>query len=178
MESSDDAIISKNLDGIILSWNAGAERLFAFSEAEAVGQPIAILIPEELRDEETKILQHLRAGGTFEHYETVRLTKYGKKLDVSLTLSPVRDSAGMVVGVSKIARDITARKRAEHVLRESEERFRLVANTAPVLIWMAATDRLVKLHGPIDGTGVGGWMALGCASRGQAALSRNLLRVV
>ncbi len=142
VESSDDAIISVNLDGIILSWNVGAERLFAFSETEAVGQPIAILIPEELRDEETKILQHLRAGGTFKHYETVRLTKDGQKLDVSLTLSPVRDSAGMVVGVSKIARDITARKRADRVLRESEERFRLVANTAPVLIWMAATDKL------------------------------------
>src|SRR5258708_10746547 len=141
VESSDDAILSENLDGIILNLNAGAERLFAVSEAEAVGQPIAILIPEELRDEETKILQHLRAGGTFEHYETVRLTKYGKELDVSLTLSPVRDSAGMVVGDSKSARGVTPPKRGEPALPQHEEAFRFGSNPAPLMIWMAATDK-------------------------------------
>jgi len=142
VESSDDAIISKNLDGIILSWNAAAQRLFEFAEEEAVGQPITILIPEELRDEEKGILQRISAGDRLEHFETVRVTKSGKKLNVSLTVSPIRNSEGVIVGASKIARDITERKRAEQNLRESEDRFRLVANTAPVLIWMSGTDKL------------------------------------
>jgi PAS domain S-box-containing protein len=142
VESSDDAIISKDLNGIILSWNASAQRLFGFSSAEAVGQPISILIPDELRPEEAGILQRSRAGERLDHYETIRLTKDGKRLHVSLTVSPLRDSAGVIVGACKIARDITERKRAEQVLRESEDRFRLVANSAPVLIWMSGTDRL------------------------------------
>jgi PAS domain S-box-containing protein len=142
VESSDDAIISKNLDGIILSWNAGAQRIFGFTETEAVGQPITILIPHELRDEESKILHRLEAGERIEHYETVRITKGGEKVSVSLTISPMRDSAGKIVGVSKIARDITDRKRAEQALRESEARFRLAADEAPVLIWMSDTNKL------------------------------------
>lgn len=142
VESSDDAIVSKNLDGIIQSWNAAAQRLFGFSEAEAVGQPITMLIPNELRHEEDIFLQRLRSGERVEHFETARITKGGERVAVSLTISPVRDSAGKIVGFSKIARDITDRKRAEHVLRESEERFRLVANSAPVLIWMSGTDKL------------------------------------
>jgi len=142
VESSDDAIVSKNLDGIILSWNAAAQRLFGYSEAEAVGKSIAMLIPLELREEEDLFLERLKAGARVEHYETVRITKGGKRVAVSLTISPVRDSAGKIVGFSKIARDITDRKRTEQVLRESEERFRLVANTAPVLIWMSGTDKL------------------------------------
>jgi PAS domain S-box-containing protein len=142
LESSDDAIISENLDGIIVSWNAAAQRLFGFSEAEAIGQPITILIPDELCHEEDKFLQSLTAGERVEHYETVRIAKGGKRVAVSLTISPVRDSERRIVGFSKIARDITDRKRAEQVLRESEERFRLVANGAPVLIWMSGTDKL------------------------------------
>jgi len=142
VESSDDAIISKDLDGIILSWNTGAQRLFGFNEEEAVGQSITILIPPELPDEEDTILQRLRNGESIEHFETVRVTKGGKRVDVSLTISPLRDSAGRLVGASRIARDITDRKQAERDLRESEERFRLVANTAPVLIWMSGTDKL------------------------------------
>jgi len=142
VESSDDAIISKDLDGIILSWNAGAQRLFEFTKTEIVGQPITMLIPDELHAEENKILQRIRAGEHIQHYETVRRTKGGKRIDVSLTISPVRNSAGVVIGGSTIARDITDRKRAELILRESEERFRLVADTAPVLIWMSGTDKL------------------------------------
>jgi PAS domain S-box-containing protein len=142
VESSDDAIISKSLDGTIMSWNAAAERLFGYSEAEAIGKSIAMLIPNEIRDEEDALMQRLSAGGRVEHYETVRIAKGGKKIAVSLTISPLKDAAGKVLGFSKIARDITDRKRAEQVLRESEERFRLVANSAPVLIWMSGTDKL------------------------------------
>jgi PAS domain S-box-containing protein len=142
VESSDDAIISKNLDGIIVSWNQGAEHIFGFSEAEAVGQPITILIPPELREEEKTILQKATAGENVEHHETVRVTKEGKKIDVSLTISPMRDPTGKIVGVSKIARDITDRKRGEQALLESERRFRLMANTAPVMIWTSGPDKL------------------------------------
>ncbi len=142
VESSDDAIISEDLQGIILSWNAGAHRIFGFSEAEAVGKPISIIVPPELRDEQNKLRQRLRTGECIQHMEAIRLTKDGKKIDVSLTISPVQDSSGGVAGFSKIARDISDRKRAEQTLRESEERFRLVANQAPVFIWMSGTDKL------------------------------------
>jgi PAS domain S-box-containing protein len=142
VESSNDAIVSKNLDGIIVSWNTAAERLFGYSSAEATGRPITILVPSEMRDEESALLQRLRVGGRIEHYETVRIANGGKRVAVSLTMSQVIDSAGKTIGFSTIARDITDRKRAEQVLRESEERFRLVADTAPVLIWMSGTDKL------------------------------------
>jgi PAS domain S-box-containing protein len=142
VESSDDAIISKDLDGIIVSWNAAAQRLYGYTEAEAIGKSITMLIPDEQQDEEEKFLQRLQAGERVEHQETVRIAKGGKRVPVSLTISPVRDSTGKIAGYSKIARDISDRKRAEQVLRESEERFRLVANTAPVLIWMSGTDKL------------------------------------
>jgi PAS domain S-box-containing protein len=142
VESSEDAIISENLDGIVVSWNQGAVHIFGYSEAEAVGQSITILIPPELREEEKTILQKTRAGDNVEHYETVRVTKEGKKIDVSLTISPLRDAAGKIVGASKIARDITDRKRGEQALLESERRFRLMANTAPVMIWTAGPDKL------------------------------------
>jgi PAS domain S-box-containing protein len=142
VESSDDAIISENLEGNIVSWNQGAEHIFGFSEAEAVGQPITILIPPELRQEEKTILQKARAGENVEHYETVRVTREGKKIDVSLTISLMRDATGKIVGASKIARDITDRKRGEEALLESEKRFRLMANTAPVMIWTSGPDKL------------------------------------
>ena len=118
VESSDDAIISKDLDGIIQSWNAGARRIFGFTEAEAVGQSIRMLIPPELCNEEDKILERLRVGERIEHYETIRTTKGGKKINVSLTISPIRDSTGKVTAASKIARDITDRKLTEASLEE------------------------------------------------------------
>ena len=116
VESSEDAIISKDLDGDIVSWNAGAQRIFGYTEAEAVGQPIAMLIPPELQDEENQILERLRAGGHIEHYETIRVTKEGRKVDVSLTISPIRDWSGKIVGFSEIAQNISERKRAEQIL--------------------------------------------------------------
>jgi PAS domain S-box-containing protein len=120
VESSDDAIISKNLNGTITSWNAGATRIFGFSPEEAVGRPITIIIPPELRDEETEIIRRLRLGERIEHYETIRVNKSGGRLNVSLTISPLRDSKGRIVGASKIARDVTQRKRVEAALRESQ----------------------------------------------------------
>lgn len=132
VESSEDAIISKNLEGIITSWNAGAERLFGYKETEVIGHPITILFPPELLEDENRILEALRAGGHVERYDTVRVTKAGKKTHVWVSSSPIRDSTGKINGFSKIARDITERKRAEETLRESEEKFRCVFRDAGV----------------------------------------------
>jgi PAS domain S-box-containing protein len=117
IESSDDAIISKNLNGIITSWNNGAELLFGHRAEEVIGQSITILIPEGRQDEEPRILHRIRAGERIEHYETVRRRKDGRLIEISLTVSPVRDAHGKIVGASKIARDITERKRAERLQR-------------------------------------------------------------
>jgi PAS domain S-box-containing protein len=142
VESYQDAIISKDLAATITSWNIGAERIFGYKEEEAIGRPITILIPPELWEEENRILDRLRAGGRIEHYETKRLTKIGTLVDVSLNIGPIKDSNGRVVGFTKIAQDITQRKHAEEAVKESEVRFRLVADTAPVLIWMSGTNKL------------------------------------
>jgi PAS domain S-box-containing protein len=128
VDSSEDAIVSKNLDGVITSWNAGAERLFGYTAKEAVGQPISMIIPLDRRDEETIILARLRQGERIEHFDTVRVRKDGTKFDISLTISPVRDAAGKTIGASKIARDISARKWVERELHESEQRFRTLAD--------------------------------------------------
>ena len=115
--SSDDAIISKNLQGIITSWNKGAEKIFGYAAAETIGRPITMLIPPQRVDEEPKILASIRAGETVTHYETVRRRKDGTEIDISLTISPIRDEIGNIIGASKIARDISERKRAEETLR-------------------------------------------------------------
>jgi PAS domain S-box-containing protein len=117
VESSHDAIVSKTLDSIVRSWNRGAEEVFGYSAAEMLGQPITRLIPSERQDEEQMILERIRRGERVDHYETVRVTKDGRRIDVSLTVSPVRDAAGRIIGASKIARDITARRRAEETAR-------------------------------------------------------------
>lgn len=128
VDSSDDAIISKNLDGVITSWNKAAERVFGYAAEEAVGQNITLIIPHDRRYEETEILARLRRGERIHHFDTVRVRRDGTQLEVSLTISPVRDVAGKIIGASKIARDISARKRAERELRESEQRFRTLAD--------------------------------------------------
>jgi PAS domain S-box-containing protein len=120
VESSDDAIISKDLNGVIQSWNAGAERMFGYSEAEAIGQNITSIFPAESKSEEMLILNRIRAGERMQNYETTRVTKRGNKVDVSLTISPMKDSAGRLVGACKIVRDITGPKRAEKDLQQSE----------------------------------------------------------
>ena len=113
VESSEDAIVSKSLDGVITSWNNGAQRIFGYTAEEVVGKPITILIPPDRPDEEATILQRLPRGERIDHFETVRRRKDGSLVDVSLTVSPVRDAEGRIVGASKIARDITQRKRAQ-----------------------------------------------------------------
>jgi PAS domain S-box-containing protein len=120
--SSDDAIVSKTLDGIIRSWNAGAERVFGYTAEEAIGRPITLIIPAELHDEEKDILARLRRGERIDHFETERVTKDGRRINISLTVSPVRDSTGRIIGASKVARDVTDRKRAEAALREADRR--------------------------------------------------------
>jgi PAS domain S-box-containing protein len=142
VESSDDVIIAKNREGVISAWNPAAQRMFGYTEKEAIGQPITIIIPSDLHNEENNILRRLLAGERIERYETRRISKTGTNIDLSITFSLIRDASGTIVAVSSIARDITERKRAEAALRESEERFRLVANTAPVMIWMSGIDNL------------------------------------
>ena len=117
VESSDDAIISKSLSGIIQSWNSAAERIFGYTKAEAVGQPITMLIPEDRLPEETLILEKVRRGERVDHFETVRMHKDGSRVLVSLTVSPIKDAAGQIIGASKSARDITERKRIEEDLK-------------------------------------------------------------
>ncbi|MGB6821883.1 MAG: PAS domain S-box protein, partial [Candidatus Acidiferrales bacterium] len=125
VDSSDDAIISKSLDGVITSWNKSAERLFGYTAREAVGQHITLIVPPDRLHEEAIIIGRLKQGERIDHFETVRRHKDGALLDVSLTISPVKDSAGRVIGASKVARDITGQKQTAQALRESEERLQM-----------------------------------------------------
>jgi two-component system, chemotaxis family, CheB/CheR fusion protein len=124
VESSDDAIVSKTLEGRILSWNSAASRIFGYQEEEVIGKPITIIIPPELHAEERQILTQIKRGERIDHYDTIRVTKDGRRIPVSLTISPVRSSSGEIIGASKIARDISERKRTEEMLRQGEEALR------------------------------------------------------
>ena len=143
VESSDDAIISKNLDGVIQTWNQGAERIFGYTADEVIGKPVTVLMPPERYDEEPGILARLRRGERIDHYQTVRRRKDGTLIDISLTVSPVRDRTGRVIGASKIARDVTAQKRAEDALRDSERRLQELLSAIPAAIY--TTDRAGKI---------------------------------
>ena len=155
---SDDAIIGKTLDGIITSWNEGAERLYGYTAGEAIGRPISLVIPPELGHELPEILDQLRRGERIEHFETVRLAKRGRRIDVSVTVSPVRDASDRIIGASSIARDITHRKQIEATRRERDT-LRSVASLAagaaheinnPLAVVMGQvqllTDEVVGLH--------------------------------
>jgi PAS domain S-box-containing protein len=135
VESSTDAIIGKNLDGIITSWNKGAELLLGYTAEEMVGQPVLRLIPADRQDEEEFILGRIRRGEVVRPFETVRLHKDGHGIDLSIAVSPIRDSAGRIIGASKVARDITESKRVQLNLRESEERLRLALDAAQLGMW-------------------------------------------
>ncbi len=138
--SSDDAIIGKSLDGIIMSWNDGAETVFGYPAGEVVGQPISRLLLSDRPGDVPEMLARIAGGGHVRNIETMGIRKDGRRIDLSLTLSPVKDHDGRVIGASTIARDITERKRIESALRESEARFHMMADTAPVMVWTAAAD--------------------------------------
>jgi len=135
IESADDAVISKTLEGIITSWNKGAERIFGYTADEVIGKPVMILIPADHKDEEPTILARLRAGDRIEHYETVRVRKDGRLIDISLTVSPIRGPNGQIVGASKIARDITEQKLARKTLDDALERLKLALDAARLGDW-------------------------------------------
>jgi PAS domain S-box-containing protein len=155
IESADDAIISKTLDGIITSWNAGAERIFGYTAAEAIGRHISILIPDDLQDEEVIIIGRIKSGQRIDHYETTRKRKDGELLDISLTVSPIKGPDGTVVGASKIARDVTESRRAAAALQEQKEIIETIQGLGQLLsaelnlqkLVQAVTDAATELTG-------------------------------
>ena len=144
VESSDDAIVSKDLNGIIASWNSGAQRVFGYTAEEIIGRSVTVLMPPERENEEPGILERIRRGERIDHYETVRRRKDGSLIDVSLTVSPVRDSAGEIIGASKVARDITERRRARDqqqlLLREMDHRIKNLFTLASGVVSLSARD--------------------------------------
>jgi len=155
VESSDDAIVGKTLEGIITSWNAGAERLFGYTRDEIVGQPIQRLMPADRVDDMLRILGSIRQGRRVEHYETERIRKDGRRIHVSLTVSPIRDASGRIIGASKIARDVTERRRAENALRETLDLLATLNRTTAAIsaeldlekLVQAVTDAATKVTG-------------------------------
>jgi PAS domain S-box-containing protein len=146
VESSEDAIFSKNLQGLITSWNGGAERLFGHRADDVIGKSDSLIIPPPRVQQEISVFERTRRGESVEHYETLRLAKDGRLVDVSLTLSPVRDASGIIVGASLIARDITQRKKAEAALRVSEALFRQLADAMPQIVWAARPDGYIDYY--------------------------------
>ena len=142
VDSSDDAIVSKNLDGVITSWNRGAERLFGYKAEEAVGQHITMLIPRKRHREEIAILERLRRGERVDHFETVRVRKDRRLIDVSLSISPVKDSSGRIIGASKVAREITERKRAEKALSEAARQQKALFHLAEELLRTESMEQI------------------------------------
>ncbi len=146
VECSDDAIISKDLDGIITSWNSGAERLYGYSAEEIIGKPVTVLMPPNQQDEEPVILERIRRGERIDHYETIRRRKDGSLADVSLTVSPLKDQYGRIIGASKIARDISERKRAQEALAASERRFRSLFDCAPMAVFVCDRSGVLQAY--------------------------------
>ena len=146
VESSSDAIVGKDLESNITSWNAGAERMFGYTAGEIIGRSITQLIPADRQDDEGIILARIKVGESVKHFDTVRVKKDGGLIDVSVTVSPIRNSSGEIIGASKVARDVTDQKRAARALRESEERFRTMANSIPQLAWIARADGYIHWY--------------------------------
>ncbi len=155
VESSEDAIVGKDWNGVITSWNKGAERIFGYVAEEVVGKPITILMPPDRQDEERGILERIRRGERIEHYETVRQRKDGSLVDISLTVSPIRDAEGKIIGASKIGRDITERKRSEEQIailaREAEHRAKNVLATVQATVNLTQSDTPDGLKRAIGG---------------------------
>ena len=160
VDSSEDAIVSKDFNGIIISWNASAERIFGYREKEVVGKSITLIVPPDLQSEEMQILQRLRAGERIEHFETERLTKDKKRITVSLTISPVKDASGKTVGASKTARDVTQLRQVEVALRESEQRMQFSLEAANFGSWnwdiltgkVQWSENMKRIHGQSAGS--------------------------
>jgi PAS domain S-box-containing protein len=155
VDSSDDAIVSKNLDGIITSWNRGAERIFGYTAEEATGQPITIVIPQDRQDEERTILTRIRRGERIDHFQTVRQHKNGSLIVISLTVSPVKDAQGRIVGASKIARDITEQTRAQEQIatlaREAEHRSKNLLASVQATVHLSQAETSEGLKRAIEG---------------------------
>jgi PAS domain S-box-containing protein len=155
VESSDDAIISKDLNGIITSWNKGGEQIFGYSAEEAIGKPVRMLIPTEWPDEEPAILNRIRRGERIDHYETERVRKDGSRINVSLTVSPVKDDVGKIIGASKIARDITERKRADAQIsvlaREAEHRTKNILATVQATVHLTQAETADEFRTAVQG---------------------------
>jgi PAS domain S-box-containing protein len=155
VQSSNDAIVSKNLDGIITSWNRAAEHVFGYSAREAIGQPITLVIPEDRQSEEREILTRIRRGERVDHFETIRRRKHGSLIDVSLTVSPVKDANGKIVGASKTARDITEQKRNKEQIsvlaREAEHRSKNILSSVQAIVNLSQSDTSEGLKRAISG---------------------------
>jgi PAS domain S-box-containing protein len=144
VNSSDDAIISKSLDGIILSWNPGAERIYGYKAEEMIGKPLARLVPPDQSDELPQIMERLKRGEHIDHYETVRVTHDGRHINVSLSISPIKNAEGQTIAAVKVARDVTERRLAQAAVEASEQRFRLMADTIPGCVWTANEDGTIN----------------------------------
>jgi PAS domain S-box-containing protein len=175
--SSDDAIIGKDLDGVVTSWNRGAQRVFGYTAAEMVGTPILRLIPADRQDEELLILAKVRSGESVEHFETLRQTRDGQLIDVSVTASPIRNAAGTVIGVSKVARDITGRKRAEMALRETSARLSAIFEHSPIAIWDEDFSAVARHFDRLRAEGVQDFRAHFTAHPEDAVRCAGLVRV-
>ncbi|MGA9947408.1 MAG: PAS domain S-box protein, partial [Xanthobacteraceae bacterium] len=155
IESSHDAIITKDLNGIITSWNAGAELMFGYKPEEVIGKSVTILIPPDHENEEPAILERLRRGERVDHYETIRVRKDGALLDISLTISPVKDATGKIIGASKIARDITARKQADaqikYLARETEHRTKNILATVQAAVHLTQAENIAEFKTAVEG---------------------------
>ena len=169
VESSDDAIIGKSLDGTIVSWNGGAERLYGYSAAEAIGQSITLIVPDDRREEQRRILDEIKTGRRVPSHETIRTTRDGRHLTVSLSVSPIVDADGRVVGASAIGRDITETRRLAAALRSSEERYRSIIDSAVDAILV------IDRHGCIEEFNAAAGLMFGFASPDVVGCNVNVL---